>query len=154
MHELSDMGIGNSALAYNLGLIMADLFATLFAFGLKKGLKLTGTLGTIGVAVFIIGSISLLLTGIFNTGYAEIHEIVSSGYFVFSPLAVIIIGIAKKNVLWKLCIPSVILGVASLFTITLLPRASHAIPEIIEAILLSIWLCYTGLWLLRNHRIK
>ena len=106
----------------------------------------------LGSFIAVLGTISLALVGIFTEAYGTLHLYVSMGFFIFFPIGLIIIGTGfYKDKLKKLGQISIISGIASLIVISgfinewhLILDLGFAVPEYIEALILSIWSIYNG----------
>ncbi len=141
---LSDIGAGKFGLEPQLlfnstlvigGLLMA-LFFILTILSLKKVI-----IEKISLIIMIIGSISLAMIGIF-TEHApyNLHFTFSMGFFLLFPVAMIILGggYIKKNIYFAAL--TIIMALLALVIImNLVVSGGKALPEIGEAIVLSIW---------------
>ena len=153
-NALSDVGVADQAWLFNSALIIGGLLSLLFAFGLRSFLDKARKL-KIGISLFIVSSISLTLVGVFTEDYLIIHGLVALGYLLLAPSGLLFIGLGEKvHGLGKI---SLLLGVLASFSITLFPvivvalslQIGFAVPEFLEALLLSIWIFFVSMKLLR-----
>ncbi len=151
---LSDIGAGMfgglPALLFNTTLIIGGIVIAIFFFLTLISIK--GIIPKISIAIMFIGSISLALIGIFteNAPY-HLHRIVSYGFFLLLPLAMIILSFHYFRKKTYFGVITMIMAILALGIIMDLPLGGgKAIPEIGEALILSIWviifsiLQYTG----------
>lgn len=153
-NALSDIGVSQLAWLFNTALIVGGLLNLLYAFGLRnylgkaRGLK-------IGVSLVIISSISLALVGVFTENYNIIHGLVALGYLLLTPLGLICIGLAEKG--HEFGKVSLVLGITALLAIFGLPiitfvanlQIGFAVPEFLESLVLSTWIFWVSLKLIR-----
>ena len=79
---LSDLGVGNSAWAFNSAVISAGCLMLLMClFGLRPVLGAL-LISRAAVLLFLIASIFLVLVGVFNEDFGDLHGIVSYGFFL------------------------------------------------------------------------
>lgn len=91
-HYLSDLGVGEGALAFNMGAISAGLILIPFAWGLWSVLR-THVLGELGSLACAVAGIFLFLVGVFPE-HAEpegIHYAVSVSFFSFIMAALMLL---------------------------------------------------------------
>jgi hypothetical membrane protein len=144
-NALSDLGVGEVSLFFNGTIIICGLLILLFAFGIRGYLPEERVV-TVGVASIMVGSICLSLIGIFTITYPLLHQIVSLGYFLMPPLGYILISFGTKDSLTQKT--SLVLGIAALTTIFIFPlvtvilrlKVGLAVPEIIHALLIGMWI--------------
>jgi hypothetical membrane protein len=149
-NALSDIGVSQNAWLFNSALIVGGLFNFLFAIGLRNYLAKTNW-NKIGVSLLIVSSISLALVGVFTKNYGQIHALVAIGYLLLAPLGLICIGTAEKSKHFGKV--SIVLGITALLIIIGLPiitfvanlQIGFAVPEFLEALVLSIWIFWTSL---------
>ena len=150
-NALSDLGVSTVAAIFNYPLIIGGLLNIVFYLGFistYKGNKII----LLGSLIAVLGTISLALVGIFTEAYGTLHLYVSMGFFIFFPIGLIIIGTGfYKDKLKKLGQISIISGIASLIVISgfinewhLMFDLGFAVPEYIEALILSMWSIYNG----------
>jgi hypothetical membrane protein len=88
---LSDLGIGaNSAIFFNLGLILTGICFIIFGYGL--GIIFRKRAGFAGSVIFIIASFALIGVGLF-TEHSVLHYPFAAAFFLLSIIALILIGI-------------------------------------------------------------
>lgn len=157
-NALSDLGVHNAAILFNSALVMAGVLNFFFALGVRKSLKST-KLVSIGALLLILGGGSLALVGIFTAAEATrtIHQAVSLGYFVLSPLALSILGAGMIQLSARtqgmLTILAGTTALAAIFGLWNLWRGI-AIAEIIEAIILATWIVAMGIKLVTHKPSK
>ncbi|MGB9815011.1 MAG: DUF998 domain-containing protein [Thermoplasmata archaeon] len=140
---LSDIGGGRFGPLpqelFNLALITGGLLLILFSIVLimnNRG-KIILSISSI---VIMLASISFMLIGVFTEG-SPLHYPVSMGFFLLMPVAIIIASVhyyGKNNAFMAF---SIFMAVISILVIMELPLGmGKAIPEYVEALLLSIWI--------------
>jgi hypothetical membrane protein len=153
-NALSDIGVSQTAWLFNSVLIVGGLLNLLFAFGLRSYLG-KARLSKTGVWLFIVSSISLALVGVFTENYSTLHGLVALGYLLVAPLSLVFIGLGEKG--QGIRKVSLVLGILALLSLIILPvvvfglnlQVGFAVPEFLEAVLLSIWTFYVSIKLLR-----
>ena len=158
-NALSDIGVSQTAWLFNSALIVGGLLNLLFAIGLRNYLGKTRWL-KIGVSLLIVSSISLALVGVFTENYNIIHALVALGYLLLAPLGLICIGRGEKSKQFGKV--SLVLGIIALLVILGLPiitfvanlEIGFAVPEFLEALVLSTWTFWVSLKLIRQQRNK
>jgi len=153
-NALSDIGVASQAPLFNSALIIGGALSLLFALGLRKYLE-KGRWSRIGVSLFIFSSVSLALVGVFTENYLAIHALVALGYLLLAPSGLVFIGLGGKT--HGLGKASLMSGVLALLTITLFPafafvlnlQIGFAVPEFLEALLLSSWTFFVSIKLLQ-----
>jgi len=155
---LSDIGVTQTAWLFNSALIVGGLFNLLFAVGLLNYLGKSRWL-KIGASLLIVSSISLALVGVFTENYKVIHSLVAIGYLLLTPLGLICIGSEdKSNQFGKV---SLVLGItAALLAILGIPivtsvanlEIGFAVPEFVEALVLSVWTFWVSLKLIQQGK--
>ncbi len=153
-NALSEMGVGEVSLIFNSAMIIGGFFNFLFALGIREKLGVEG-LRKHGVALIMLGSVSLALVGIFTVSYPILHGIVALGTFILPPIGFILIGFSSKQSTMKKF--SIITGIAALMTILILPfillilpfNVGFAVPEIIEGLIVAAWIITMGIKLLK-----
>ena len=161
-NALSDLGVSKVANIFNYSLILAGILNVIFCFGFLKAYR-RDLLSYIGNVILLLASGSISLVGIFTEAFGSLHFYVSFGFFIFSPIAMIIIGVSftRNNLLVTGC-ASVIAGLIALATISSYFTELHlefglgfAVPEMVVAIIISGWLISMALIILtsKTHRI-
>jgi hypothetical membrane protein len=156
-NALSDIGVSQTAWLFNSALIIDGLLNLLFAFGLRNYLGKTRWL-KLGVSLLIVSSISFALVGVFTENYNIIHGLVALGYLLLAPVGIICIGRGEKSKQFGKV--SLALGITALLAIFGLPvitfvanlQIGFAVPEFAESLVLSIWIFWVSLNLLRRNR--
>ena len=153
-NALSELGVGEVSLLFNSAVIIGGILNLIFALGLNHYLP-RKKLAKTGVALIMLGSISLALIGIFTVSYPILHAIVALAEFLLAPTGFILIGFStKENTIKKLSITN---GIAALTAILIFPiilillslEVGFAVPELIEALIVSIWIVFMGTKLLK-----
>jgi hypothetical membrane protein len=146
-NALSDLGVHDVGFLFNSGLIVAGVLNVFFALGLSRKLpRGSSSLNAIGSVVLALGGGALALVGVFTENSGSIHGEAALGYFILVPAAIIIIGIGSIKKMGRFGTLSVLAGLAALASIFLTPHEGLAIPEILEALVLSAWTIGSGLW--------
>ena len=166
-NALSDLGVdtfgGTTAgiWTFNLGMIIAGVLSSIYAYGLYR-LLTNNTTNKIGVIAVIIGGINLALVGIFTEDWPTIHRLVAMTYFVFTPIGLIIMGSGMLKKERTFGIITMITGISALIAISTAilivfesPVANGwpagiAIPEMVEAVILATWISGSALRFLKN----
>ena len=153
-NALSELGVGEVSLIFNSAVIIGGLLHLIFAFGIRDYLS-DGKFVKTGVALIMLGSISLALVGIFTISYPMLHGIVALAEFLLAPIGIILIGyISKEDVIRNL---SIITGISALIAILAFPiilfflpfKIGFAIPKLIEGLIVAVWIIFMGTKLLK-----
>ncbi len=139
---LSALGVSDTSALFNTGLIGGGLLNILFAIGLSRGHTPRSRLTTMASGMFIIGSASLSLVGVFPDNSGRIHDVVSAIYFLATTLACVLWGLAWLRSTEKVRgILSVGAGGAALLALLIVPhhRLATAIPSLLAATILNCW---------------
>ncbi len=156
-NAISDLGnikrpYVNHPYVLNTTLMLAGLLTTYFLAALFRDVK--GRIARTGVAVFLAGSISLFLIGVFPEEASimgfEPHYYVSWGFFLLSSFGMLIIGIAallKRETRLFGLITAIIFVISWILAIEALRTFKGvAIAEFIGTFALFIWLYLALLW--------
>ncbi len=153
---LSDLGVHQYSFLFNGGLLLEAATNVLFVIGLRK-LKLA----SLPVSVMLVVSgLSLGLVGIFNENHEPFHLIFALVYFILFPIGIIAFCSTKRTlgkgykqvvgiILSLIGLLFIVVGIIEDFNIvnTSLGLGFY---EFVEAIMLSIWLVYTGAVFIRK----
>ncbi len=141
---LSDIGAGLFGtfpqFLFNSTLIIGGIILAIF-FILKE-IETKDIISKISLIIMIIGSISFSLIGVFteHSPY-NLHLIFSYGFFLLFPLAMVIMSIHYFKAKLYFGLTTLLMGILALGIILDLPLGNgKAIPEMGEAIVLSIWI--------------
>ena len=144
-NALSDLGALSSPVwpVFNTGLVVAGLLASFFSYGLLRRAK--GSLGKVGSAILLIGSISLALIGLLPEDTGLPHLTAAMAFFLLSPAGLVVIGVSElpgPGGRWASSgLLASALGGASLLTwaiwALLSPPLGLAVPEVVAAVLIS-----------------
>jgi len=154
-NALSELGVGEESMLFNSAVLLGGVLNFLFTIGLihyfnrEKQAK-------IGAASVMLSSVFLALVGIFTINYHIMHGVAALGYFVLAPVGFIIIGHATKDSTVKKL--SIACGITALISILILPmiifvtpfNIGFAVPELIEALIISVWVIFMSTKLLRR----
>ena len=169
-NALSDLGVeqaGGTQIAiylFNIGLIIAGSLIAVFAVLTRSSLP-SNRRSKIAYAILFIGGINLALVGIFTENFPVIHRIVALLYFVTTPISLMIIGsvkIASDRTFGLFSIGSGAIALVAILGLVLsivVGRAAipvpegAAIPEFIEAVILSVWIGIAGIRIFKTGKI-
>jgi len=136
---LSDLGVGPSAWLFNGGLLLAGLLS--IGLGAAFFLKLGNLAGKLGGALLAVASVALASLGVFTEASEPAHVILASAFFLFSALALFLIG---RNMGIALKSYSILAGLLSLaFLLLQSPLAEHA-----AALAVAVWMFAAGAMLI------
>lgn len=147
-NALSDLGVHQYSYLFNVGLIFEAAANLLLVIGLKK-LKLTGT-GT--AAALAVAGISLGMVGIFNENHHPFHLIFALIYFIVFPIGILAFSAGNSDKRYSsaagyICavigLAFIVVGIVQVFNVFSTPLGL-GVYELGEAIMLSVWLIYTG----------
>ncbi len=148
-NALSDLGIqsGITASLFNYGLISGGITALIFASGLFSFLG--DKLGKIGATVFTLTTVALIAIGVFPENVKPTHFYVSVAFFMFFPIAMLLIGAAfvlanRKQLGWFTFVAAVIAAVPWVLQFIVPYVEGVAIPETISAVSASMWAIVLG----------
>jgi hypothetical membrane protein len=156
-NALSDLGVSQAAGIFNYSLILVGMLNLVFTIGFVSAYA-ANTLFYVGGILLTLGGASLSLVGVFTENHGVLHSFVSLGYFVLFPIAMILLGFAfvkvNKNVWGYLSMSA---GAGTLFVILsalvfrwyALLNLGFAVPEIVEAVILAVWIGWMGIGLIR-----
>jgi hypothetical membrane protein len=139
---LSALGVSDTSVLFNAGLIGGGLLSILFAIGLTSGHTTRSRLTTSAGGALIIGSVNLALVGIFPDSAGRIHDVVSIVYFLATTLGYVLWGLAWLRASEKVHgVLSIAAGVAALLALLAVPhhRLATAIPGLLSATIMSCW---------------
>ncbi len=148
-NALSDLGaIQPSSPVFNSGLMLSSILALLFTIGLRKLHR--GALGMVGVAFYILNTISLFMVGLFPETAGIIHYYVSVAFFVFVALTLMTFGVYNLTLSPRSIIMGTMLIILSVLAIVvwLFPWKGMAIPELISSLAISTWILITSIRML------
>jgi hypothetical membrane protein len=129
-NTLSDLGASYpSAYFFNGSLILAGFLTMIFGRGLYSYLP-RERLPRLGAVLLLLGSLSLLLIGVFTSHAGIIHNIVSVLFYTLTLVAIIIIGISELRNSQKTGAIAVVLGLVAISMFALpWPGDGLALPE-------------------------
>ena len=150
---LSDLGVSYpSAYYFNSYLIFAGVLALVFGRGLYHYLP-NNRLPKSGALLFLIGAAALLFIGIFTSDTGLMHGVVSAGFFSFSMIAIILIGISELRSPHRTGFMTIILGLAAI-TMFVFPWPGYgiALNEVSSIIFMMGFIFMYGMRLLLTKR--
>lgn len=148
-NSLSDLGVSEVAFLFNSAVIFAGVLNFFFALGVKRAYG-QDRLSSIGSRILVLGGSCLGLVGVFTEESLVIHGLVAIGYFLLYPVALILLGYSlRKNDrnYGVFTILSGVLAFGGIFGLAGFYRGL-AIPEIVEAVILALWVVSMGLKLM------
>lgn len=153
-HALSELGVGEAALAFNGALYLGGIAAVLFAVGLW-GYVTPSLVNRVGTGLFGAGAISLVFVGVFTIEAGLLHGLFALGFFVLGPIGLLFLAVGSRDAAFRWAALGT--GVASLVAILVLPlvldaSVGFAVPEILEAIVLLGWVAGVSVALVRAAR--
>ncbi len=152
-NALSDLGVHPYSFLFNMGLIFEAAANLLFVIGLRKlGHANRGTAIALAVAGFSLG-----LVGIFTENYHPFHMVFALIYFIIFPLGIISFSVEKwdkRGYAPTVGYATAVIGLTFIIVGIIQALGGISTPlglglyELVEAIMLSIWLIYTGAYYL------
>lgn len=147
---------------FNTGIILSSIFLLIFAVGLRRSLSTTS--GRLSALILIIGAIGGIFAGIFPFHMLIFHMIASAFMFLFPPTAMCCIGVVMTDFDRDLGYFTFLLGIIGYWGLTALmggfdiaislllgtPFYHRAIPEIVAAIVLSIFTIIYGVKMFKS----
>jgi hypothetical membrane protein len=154
VNPLSDIGVHNAAPLFNGSLILGGSLFLIFALTLHSVLT-KGRWSNAATICLSLGSISLILIGVFTLNDPILHVIFANGFFILPPIGFLLFGYGTQDTLFRRF--SLLAGAAALLAIYLSPilltsiNLGFAIPELLETIIMELWVLVLSIQLLRNH---
>jgi hypothetical membrane protein len=136
---LSDLGIGEGAFAFNIGVMSAGLITIPFAWSLWSTLR-DHILGKLGSLVCALAGIFLFLVGVFPEDQVPIHYIVSVSFFVSLGVALIIliIPMIRSLVFRRVAAPLTVLIIVMSIVLAI-PLGTGPLMETIAVLEALVW---------------
>lgn len=152
INALSDLGVSRVADLFNYSLILAGILNFVFGVGFMKAYSKT-RISFFSVVLLIIGGVFLSLIGVFTEAYGGLHFVVSSGFFIFVPVSIILIGITfisssnnRRGYISILAGALALITISSYFTgIYSTLGLGLSVPEFVSATIISTWIAYMGI---------
>lgn len=150
-NSLSDLGVSSAAIYFNSGLVIEGVLNLFFAMGIWAAFQWTSAKHVVGLLVGVSG-VSLGFVGIFTEHSGSLHGDFALGYFILYPVSLMVVA----AVAWRrgrlFAVLSAVTGIAALIAIFVTPHQSGAlaIPEIIEALILTAWSIIVGVFMTVN----
>jgi len=137
---LSDLGIGEGAFAFNIGVMSAGLITIPFAWGLWNALR-EHILGKLGSLVCALAGIFLFLVGVFPEDQVPTHYIVSVSFFASLGVALMILAIPmiRSSVFRRIAAPLTIV-IIILSIVLVIPLGAGPLMETIAVLEALVWL--------------
>ena len=132
---LSDLGMGSTAILFNIGVVVAGILGLVFCAAI---FQLKNKFAEFGTVVLMFANVSLIHIGIFSEYFRGTHFVVSITFFVFATLAILIIGTGLTFKKIKLGYLSLILGF-----IVVVVTSIFGVQQITEHIAVSIVIIWT-----------
>ncbi|MFH1820914.1 MAG: DUF998 domain-containing protein [Methanobacteriota archaeon] len=141
-NALSDLGIGEAAWVFNLGLMAGGILSMVFVVGMFS--PFNDSVRRLGTLVFFLGALSLVGIGAFSEAAGRIHFYFSVAFFVLVPISLLLIGAGfVLTGSRKFGVLTVVIGV-----LAALPWAfswsSVAVPELLSALASTAWSAIQG----------
>jgi hypothetical membrane protein len=132
------------ALIFNAGVFVSGILMLYFTIWLMREIPELGT--RLGLLTLAASCLCLSAVGIFSENIPDYHTMVAVGFFLISPIALLIIGVnwLRFSSLRSLSIPTLLMGIFPFILISL-ARAEiivwpgYAIPEVILGLNLFLW---------------
>ncbi|MCJ2669058.1 MAG: DUF998 domain-containing protein [Candidatus Thermoplasmatota archaeon] len=137
---LSDLGVGEGAFAFNIGVMSAGLITIPFAWGLWNALP-EYILGKLGSVVCALAGIFLFLVGVFPEDQVPTHYIVSVSFFASLGVALMILAIPmiRSPVFRRVAAPLTIVIIV-LSIVLVIPLGAGPLMETIAVLEALVWL--------------
>ena len=160
-NALSDLGVHSYYYLFDGGLIIEAMLNVVFVVGLFGMFR-----NKMGIAapLLIISGASLGFVGIFNENHPPFHVIFAMIYFLLFPVSIIIFSLRTRSfskplsgfgiALSIVSLIAIFFGIGMVFNFLSLPGIGLAIPEIVEAVLLSAWMITLGTTLILAERSR
>ena len=149
-NALSDLGVGESALVFNSGLMAGGILTMVFAAGLFVTFR-GRALGRVGAVLLFFDAVALFGIGLFSEAAGEIHSYFSVTFFVLFPISLFLLGagavmVGSKKFGSFTIVDGVLAVIPWVFS-----WDGVAIPEAISALVASIWIMAEGARLYLGH---
>lgn len=153
-NSLSDLGVSSAAIYFNSALVFEGILNILFAAGMAASFSSRAARSANGI-MFGISGASLGFVGVFTEHSGSLHTVFALGYFILFPLSLFTVSLTTSRRHPGFSVLTLLMGIAALVAIFLTPHRSGAlaIPEILEAIILSAWTVGTGLFMFFKERL-
>ena len=103
---LSDLGVGNTAWIYSIGIVLGGIFTIIFSLEFRKQNR--------SGYVLLLGGIFLISIGVVTEEYGIIHTYLSVAFFICMSLILIFVGLLDRKMSYRMRYVSLILAAASL----------------------------------------
>ncbi len=136
---LSDLGVGEGAFAFNIGVMSAGLITIPFAWGLWNALR-EHILGKLGSLVCALAGIFLFLVGVFPEDQVPTHYIVSVSFFASLGVAVIVLALPmiRSHVFRRVAAPLTVVMIV-LTIVLVIPLGTGPLMETIAVLEALVW---------------
>ena len=153
-NSLSDLGVSSAAVYFNAGLIVEGMLNVPFAVGIAASFN-SKTARIVNGVMFGISGASLGFVGVFTEHSGSLHSTFAFAFFILFPLSLMTASLSVGRRQTAFSILSFLMAVSALVAIFLTPHQTGAlaIPEILEAVILSAWSIGTGLFMVFRERL-
>lgn len=136
---LSDLGIGEGAFAFNIGVMSAGLITIPFAWGLWNTLR-EHILGKLGSLVCALAGIFLFLVGVFPEDQVPTHYVVSVSFFASLGVALIVLALPmiRSRVFRRVAAP-ITIAIIVLSIVLVIPLGAGPLMETIAVLEALVW---------------
>ena len=151
---LSDLGVGEGAFAFNIGVMSAGLITIPFAWGLWNILR-EHILGKLGSVVCALAGIFLFLVGVFPEDQVPTHYIVSVSFFASLGVALMILALPmiRSHVFRRVAAPLTI-TIIVLSIVLVIPLGAGPLMETIAVLEALVWLFVVSVQMILFARPK
>ncbi len=152
-NALSDLGVGETAVVFNTGLILAGALALPLAIALWRTI-FRDPVGRAGAGMLASACVSLVLIGVFSENAGRIHYWVSVAFFTSMPLAMLVFSVSMllHRSTTGLVHPLLTVILAAIASVAwAMPHDGVAIPEIISSAAASLWFAVFGIRVLTDR---
>jgi len=140
---LSDLGVGETALFFNLGLILAGIMGLMLSISLYN---FKARLTTLGTTLLLLVDVFLIGVGIFTEDYGVLHTYVSFIFFILAGLALLVLGAGMIKM--RAGQFTFLMGIAMAIIYSIL--GVQPISEFILVAVIIFWSFVFGAWLLKK----
>ena len=145
-NAISDLGISDVALIFNISLIISGIMCMIFALGVLMTLK--HRLGKVGMLMVFMASISLIGIGAFHENIQPWHLVFSVAFFVLLLLACMVMGyyFLKRRSSRYLGIAALAVAIIGIIGWATYQGPGVAVPEALTFVPGSVWFGMLGEW--------
>ncbi|MBU0530223.1 MAG: DUF998 domain-containing protein [Nanoarchaeota archaeon] len=148
---LSDLGVGPTAIFFNVGLVVAGLLGLVLAAGVYQ---IRSNICVVGTFLLLFTNIALMEIGIFSENFGLSHTFMSWTFFFFATFMLFVVGTGiAKTEKSRTGYITILLGVIIVVQFLILGGA-HPITEFIAVALIILWSFLIGLYLIKTSERK